>query len=1417
MSSRGNRYRRTAVLSALLLVATTMLGQVGIVVQSFSDVVPTPDGFEAYRIYAVLEEEEDFLTAVFGDTEHPLSIETTGTFYQTQFGSGASSGVLNIPSNIGDSWIALDALPGNTDAMLMAGMGPELAIFEEGQNLTLDDAEGGSWFVPLNCGADCSGAEQGFAGSDRRILLGQFVTDGTLSGNVNLLVLDDGVSGAGIEYTGLTFNSGDISTAGCMTPSACDYDPFATEFEPCDFQSCSSTGGLGFSVEAIHQTGDLEGFTTIRIHALTSSFVTLIGGDADHPLTLEGSWYNHPFDGGASWAGNMSPVIPGEPNLVYDSWVTIGTPTTSGCIAQTINSPNQPWQSSFIGTTFSGTVQLDDPIGGGWYIVNSCSEGIPISDSVLLAQITFQGDLSATIPYATIMDGTNVWSVGSLDLRLGCMDPMASNYRVDANLDNGTCNYSFLGCTDPLACNYDETATDDDGTCHVAEVGLDCSTCLGDSDGNGICEHSLIEGCTDGLAYNFDPMAGYDDGSCLYTEGCTYSAAPNYDANAVVDDGSCDFAFTEDWDGDGIPNEDDPCFGTIDECGICGGLGAVLECGCTGIPASDCDCDGNQLDALGMCGGSCAADMDGDGICDDVDPCIGELDACEICNGPGAVFDCGCSPIPVTDCDCDGNQLDALGICGGECLADVDGDGLCDVEDPCVGYIDDCGICNGPGTAFECGCSGIPPGNCDCDGNQLDAIGACGGPCSADADGDGVCDDSDFCIGALDVCGVCNGPGSIYDCGCDGIPLGDCDCDGNQLDALGACGGDCAADVDGDGVCDVDEVPGCTNPFACNFNAATTDDDGSCLTADVLGACGGSCTTDADGDGVCDDVDDCVGTLDDCGVCNGPGEIYDCGCTGIPNGDCDCDGNQLDALGECGGSCPADTDGDGVCDDAEVDGCTNPFACNYNAAATDDDGSCLTEDAIGVCGGDCPADADGDGICDDVDDCVGSLDACGACNGPGEIYDCGCSGIPAGDCDCDGNQLDALGECGGSCPADTDGDGVCDNAEVDGCTNSFACNFNAAATDDDGSCLTEDAISVCGGDCPADADGDGICDDVDDCVGSLDACGACNGPGEIYDCGCSGIPAGDCDCDGNQLDALGECGGSCPADTDGDGICDNAEVDGCTNPFACNFSAAATDDDGSCLTADVLGACGGSCTSDADGDGICDDVDDCVGTLDACGVCNGPGEIYDCGCSDIPAEDCDCDGNQLDALGECGGSCPTDTDGDGVCDSDEVYGCTDSQACNYNDEATEDNSSCFYFDALGICGGNCEGDEDNDGICDSEDTCFGTLDVCGVCNGPGAVYECACQDIEPGACDCDGNVPDAIGVCDGECDEDANQNGICDDIEDSLCGPGSVWSPSLGLCVGVSGDCPTDLDNNGSTGSADLLIFLTQFGTNCSN
>jgi len=68
-----------------------------------------------------------------------------------------------------------------------------------------------------------------------------------------------------------------------------------------------------------------------------------------------------------------------------------------------------------------------------------------------------------------------------------------------------------------------------------------------------------------------------------------------------------------------------------------------------------------------------------------------------------------------------------------------------------------------------------------------------------------------------------------------------------------------------------------------------------------------------------------------------------------------------------------------------------------------------------------------------------------------------------------------------------------------------------------------------------------------------------------------------------------------------------------------------------------------------------------------------------------------------------------------------VLGCTDMAACNYDDSATEDDSSCEYAE-----------------------------DECGVCGGSGAIYECGCSDIPDGTCDCDGNELDECDVCGGD-------------------------------------------------------------------
>ncbi|HIN41516.1 MAG TPA: hypothetical protein EYM86_03595, partial [Flavobacteriales bacterium] len=55
---------------------------------------------------------------------------------------------------------------------------------------------------------------------------------------------------------------------------------------------------------------------------------------------------------------------------------------------------------------------------------------------------------------------------------------------------------------------------------------------------------------------------------------------------------------------------------------------------------------------------------------------------------------------------------DVFNICGGTCFEDLDEDGVCDDIDDCIGQYDYCGVCNGTTCDFYCG-DDVPHGNID--------------------------------------------------------------------------------------------------------------------------------------------------------------------------------------------------------------------------------------------------------------------------------------------------------------------------------------------------------------------------------------------------------------------------------------------------------------------------------------------------------------------------------------------------------------------------------------------------------------------------------------------------------------------------------------------------------------------------------
>ena len=826
----------TVGLGALLCVLSyQMSAQYALTVESSPAV---GDGGTVYRFYVNAEDPTDKISAVYGTDAENIVINTPSGIFNSPFNAGWNAAGINpafltaFPDMADDSYATIGlsgpaslAAAGSADPALVedAALSPSVSgyFLTGGTSLNVNTLTGASWYV-LNTATNALPV-------DGRWLIMQITTTGSISGTLNYQVFPLGEGDDQVRITNAFNGAGTFpmeDVPGCTDSSACNYDNTANVDDgSCQFCGCdgpSTASGYTLTVEPSAATD--PGLTRYRFYVDmmdASDTFSAVFGNSEQPLLVNvpSGAFNTGFN--SSWnASGLNPAFVAQfPEMADDTYATIGLtgPASTSGIAGAADpglaeDPAQGITPFFIN---NGATNLaaDMIVGSSWFVLNDAGNAAPdANQQVIVLQVTTAGEISGQI-------NVQVFPMGDGDQAqvLSFLFDGAGTFTAEGG--SNAC-----GCTDAGASNYDPSAEYDDGSCEF-----------------------VIPGCTDATACNYAEDANEDDGSCL-----------SNDALGVCG-GSCD----ADADADGICDDVDDCVGAFDACGVCNGPGDVFECGCADIPDGDCDCNGNQLDALGVCGGSCDADADADGICDDVDDCVGELDACGVCNGPGEVFTCGCSGIPDGDCDCNGNQFDALGICGGSCEADADADGICDDVDDCVGTLDACGVCNGPGDIYACGCTDISDGDCDCNGNQLDALGVCGGNCPADADADGICDDVDDCVGELDACGICNGPGDIYACGCTDLPEGDCDCDGNQLDVLGVCGGGCTSDADNDGICDdvdtcvgspedccsdynqnglcdADEVVGCTFPSAPNYDPLATMDNGTCIS---------SCYGDINGDG----------------------------------------------------------------------------------------------------------------------------------------------------------------------------------------------------------------------------------------------------------------------------------------------------------------------------------------------------------------------------------------------------------------------------------------------------------------------------------------------------------------------------------------------------------------------------------------
>ena len=440
-----------------LRVATSALFIVAFTLQSFAQVCSDPDacnytlglensiygldvdvvavheegllaGMTTYRLYFVSAHPDDFVSAVFGDSETPLTVETSTTFYQDALGGVTPNGIFtalypSFPTLQFDSWVTIgieniaDATAGEADVQVVNSNGQnwQLAfdpgLGASGTDIIMDDSDGGAWFT-------LAGQSNGNVDADGRVLLGQFTTDGNLSGTLNLQVFPEGDQ---LNYITTSLSIGGVVEE-CIYPTTYYVDNDGDGYGTTEVLLCEPQDGYA------SEPGDCNDNTAV---SFPGNPMELVGDGIDGDCDGAENCFRD-FDGDGYRSDDIEDIIASLDNI--------------NCSEE-------------------GEAYIYDPV--------DCDDNNPdlnIAGPDGTCVVISSPDEGCGNPGACNYDAEALPEEDNCEFLScrGCSNPAACNYDPDAQIQTElVCEFlSCAGCTDPTATNYNpEAFIADDSDC----------------------------------------------------------------------------------------------------------------------------------------------------------------------------------------------------------------------------------------------------------------------------------------------------------------------------------------------------------------------------------------------------------------------------------------------------------------------------------------------------------------------------------------------------------------------------------------------------------------------------------------------------------------------------------------------------------------------------------------------------------------------------------------------------------------------------------------------------------------------------------------------------------------------------------------------------------------------------------------